>query len=137
MAYQEAGTPGLERYGLHVDPNNTRLVVEDTVGDRRTILQRFDTGPSLTAQLFDAEGNVINLTGATATFRMRRRFSLVDKIAAGPVTIVDALLGRVRYDWQPGDTDEAGVYDSWVKVTQAGALTSFPSDRSHEVKIDL
>ena len=56
---------------------------------------------------------------------------------AGPVTIVDALLGRVRYDWQPGDTDEAGVYDSWVKVTQAGALTSFPSDRSHEVKIDL
>lgn len=127
---------GIIKYGLHPDPSNNALCVETDVPRRETILQRFDTAPPLTATLYDAEGNVIDLTGATVTFGMRYRRSREDKILNAPASILDAPNGRVQYQWLATDTDQPGYFDAHFRVTYPGGqVESFPNWKSHEVQI--
>lgn len=75
-----------------------------------------DQAPSITGNLTHADGTVFNLTDTTVRFQMRlsidRRWSV-----NASATIVDAATGRVRYDWQPGDLDEAGDYSARWLIT--------------------
>lgn len=80
------------------------------------------TAPSVFGTLVTADGSAINLTDATVRFQMRlaidRRFA-VDAVA----TVVDAVTGRVRYDWQAGDLALAGEFVSrWRIQYQDGAV---------------
>jgi hypothetical protein len=78
---------------LFVD--NTSPSVEDTI--------RVDEAP-------------FNLTGSTVRFQMRAAGAASLKVDA-PATIVNAVDGEVRYDWQAGDTDTIGGYRAWWHVT--------------------
>ena len=80
------------------------------------------TSPSITSTLLDPDGDPVDLTGASVTFRM-----------VGPDTITgaadidaDPTTGRVSYDWQPGDLDQWGGYAvEWV-VVDNGNTDVFP-----------
>lgn len=126
---------GLERFGLCLDLSDNALVLETTMGPKPTTLQRFDTAPALRGTLYDAEGVVVDLTGATLTVDMRRRFSYATpKIAAASVTILDATAGRFEYAWAAADTNEPGTFDLWIRVAHVGgARESFPNKGAHEV----
>lgn len=94
-----------------------------------------DTSPSMLATLQDAEGNVINLNGATVRFHMRPISSqtvTVDEAA----TIVTALDGLVRYDWKAADTATIGSYQAEFEVTYADTtVETFPNDGYIRVEI--
>lgn len=98
-------------------------------------IKRNDTSPSMLAKLQDADGNAVNVTGATVRFHLRAIGSqtvTVDEAA----TIVTAIDGLVRYDWQAADTATIGSYQAEFEVTYADAtVETFPNDGYIRVEI--
>jgi hypothetical protein len=94
-----------------------------------------DTSPAMLATLQDADGNAVNVTGATVRFHMRpvgTTTVVVDEAA----TIVTPLDGLVRYDWQAADTATIGSYQAEFEVTYAdSSVETFPNDGYIRVEI--
>jgi Rib/alpha/Esp surface antigen-like repeat protein len=86
-----------------------------------------DTSPKLTVDLADAAGSAIDLSGATAKFKMKRYGAStlkVDEVA----DITDEANGRVEYSWSSVDTDTAGTYYGEIEVTYADtSVETFPN----------
>ena len=78
--------------------------------------------------LLSPKGTPLNLVGATVRFIMKDKSTvLIDKEAV----VLDAENGRVAYPWQPGETDTAGIYQGWFKVTYQDMKTeTFPNSGS-------
>lgn len=93
--------------------------------------------PSLSATLINPDGSRANLTGATVSFRMRYFPSRRTAIADQPAVVVSAPEGRVRYDWQPGETAVAAEFEAWFVVDHAGGQREFfPSGEALKVVLD-
>lgn len=87
-----------------------------------------DTSPAMLATLQDAEGNAVNLTGATVRFHMRS-VGGGNPVVDAAATVVTAASGIVRYNWVAADTDTAGTYQAEFEVTYADAsIETFPND---------
>ena len=105
-----------------------------TVSDPFWIKQG-DTKKNLVRTLKNADGTVINLTGATVVFTMRKgsRAATIDEVECG---IPDEPNGVVEYAWRAGDTDDAGVYDAEFEVTLPGSeIITVPNDGHMKVTI--
>jgi len=88
-------------------------------------IKQNDTSPTLDAILTDADGNEVNLTGATVQFHMKQIGSTTLKIDAA-ASLVDSAGGHVRYTLQPGDTDTPGSYQAEFQVTFGdGSIETF------------
>jgi len=74
-----------------------------------------DTADDLVRVLTKADGSVIDLTGCTVDFRMINKVS--DRIITGACTVTSEAGGMVTYEWQPGDTSEAGDHSGKFYVT--------------------
>lgn len=84
-------------------------------------IKQGDTLPFLEAQLFGPDGNPISLQGLEVGFRMGRHID-------APAEVVDAAQGRVRYRWQPGDTDIPGAHKAeFVFRTLGGDQQTVPN----------
>ena len=100
-----------------------------------TKIKRNDTRPSFTATLTDGAGVAVNITGATVLFLMRDPRTRALKVSAAMV-IVDAVLGKVRYDWAAGDTDKAAVYQVEVQATFSDStIETFPNGSTHRLEV--
>ena len=98
-------------------------------------IKRNDTSPSMLATLQDADGNAVNVTGATARFHLRAIGSDAVTVDSAAV-IVSPSEGIVRYDWDAADTDVAGSYQAEFEVTYADAsIETFPNDGYIRVNI--
>lgn len=90
-------------------------------------IKQGDTSPNLNAVLKDGNGQVIDLTGATITFRMSPINSetlTVNKLAS----IASAQDGSVTYGWQSSDTSAVGSYYAEFEVLAAnGTVETFPN----------
>lgn len=94
-------------------------------------LKQGDTGRALLCILEDTRGLAQDLTGATVRFSMRLRGSATPKVSAQACTVVDALAGTVRYDWQAADLDIPGVYQAeFVATLASGKDITFPANQS-------
>jgi len=82
-------------------------------------LKREDLTPAFEKTLRDPEGNVVDLTDKKVTFRMRQVGADVLKVNAEADIVDPAKKGRVRYEWQTGDTTLAGVFDVECYVEDA------------------
>lgn len=94
------------------------------------LIKRNDTSPVLEAQIQDSAKQPVPLFGATVVFNMGTFDGdvLVDR---GPVIIVDAETGVVRYPWAAGDTSEAGSHRGEFEVTFLdGRVETFPKSQT-------
>ena len=100
------------------------------------IIKQNDTLPLLRRKLQDAAGSpVADLTGLLITFRMTKVGATTPKVES-PAVIVDGPTAEVQYSWQPGDTDEAGVYDAeWEVNFGAGNVQTVPNDGHMSISI--
>lgn len=98
-------------------------------------IKQNDTSPAMLATLQDADGDAINLIGASVRFHMRAIGSnqaVVDAAA----TVVTPISGTVRYDWSAADTINIGSYQAEFEVTYADAsIETFPNDGYIRVEI--
>lgn len=79
-------------------------------------LKQRDTSPALQYTVKDEDGSAIDLSGATVTFYMQDETGTT-VIDGGSVTLVDAANGIVKYEWQDGDSDNAGYFKAEFLVT--------------------
>lgn len=98
--------------------------------------RRNDTKP-LTAELLDTNGDPVNLDG-TVTFTMTGPDGLTTKkVNRGSVTITSAVLGRVSYAWQSGETSTAGLFQGQFEAVYGdGTKETFPAQGSFTVQIN-
>ena len=91
-------------------------------------LKQGDTTSVLNRTLRDADGNVVDVTGATIVFSMMNSAGTV-KVNLQSASIVTAAQGAVRYTWASADVDTVGTYRGEFKVTYSGGgIQRFPND---------
>ncbi len=98
-------------------------------------IKQGDTLPVITATLTGADGNPIDLTGASVKFNMRRRSTPV--IDHGTCTIVGAATdGVVSYAWTAEDTANDGEYRAEFEITFGdNSILTVPNDSDITVTI--
>lgn len=100
------------------------------------VIKRGDLLPLVTEQLRDGEGRPVDLTGALAVRFIYRIASKASPAVVRDATVVSAVLGLVRYEWQVGDVTTAGRYNAEWEVTFAsGKPQTFPGDGFAELWI--
>lgn len=94
-------------------------------------IKRHDTGPSLRVQALDADGEPLDLTGASAVFNLRPVNSSTPQVSRSAAVVEDGTDGYLRYDWQDGDTDTAGrMWGEFEVETAAGQAITVPNGDS-------
>jgi len=89
-------------------------------------IKQSDTSPSLQATLKDGNDSPVNLNGAAIRFHMKALGGVIK--VDQPMTIVSAVGGVVKYDWQAIDTSTAGTYSVEFEVTYADlSIETFPN----------
>jgi len=98
-------------------------------------IKQNDTSPALQATLKDGLGAVVDLTGASIRFHMRKTGDTTAKVDATAV-IENADNGLVYYSWVAADTDTIGSYEAEFEVTfTGGEIETFPNNRFIDVEI--
>lgn len=100
-------------------------------------LKTGDTSPAIKRQLTDNSGNPVDLTGASVKFGMWNIIDESIKIDASG-TITDASNGKVKYEWQSGDTDTEARYEAEFEVTYSDSGTeTFPNDPDKNIIVEI
>jgi hypothetical protein len=98
-------------------------------------IKQNDTSPALVANLTDANGNAVDLTGCSVRFHMRKVGEAAAKVDNG-ASIVDADNGQVQYAWSAADTDGVGSCEAEFEVTfQGGEIETFPNNKFIQIEI--
>jgi len=99
-------------------------------------IKQNDTGPAIQGTLKDADGNVVDVTGASVVFNMRSADDGTVKVNRGVGSVVDGAAGTVKYEWAAADTDTVGTYEAEFEVTYSdGTIETFPNTRYIKVKV--
>lgn len=85
-----------------------------------------DTYPPIELTLTDQAG-AIDLTTADVVRLLLKSATL--SIVTGPVTIVDAVAGKISYTWEADDLLQVGAYRGEVEITwDPGVIETIPND---------
>ena len=108
-------------------------------------LKTDDTEPPLSVALVKNNGVPKVLSDYEVTFQMREAGDtdlIVDDDTSGNVSVSDADLGQVSYNWQPGDTSTAATYEceftieGEVGTSEEGSVLTFPNQGFFAVQIE-
>lgn len=90
-------------------------------------IKRGDKLPRATATLTDADGNPVDLSGASAIFKMRE-IRGTELLISAAAEIDDVEGGVVGYTWANDDTDVAGGFLGEFAVAFPGGRETFPNN---------
>jgi len=95
-----------------------------------------DLLPFISTTLIGSDGTLVNAAAGPVYFRLLKNGVLVfEKLAT--LNDPDSSTGKVRYEWQPGDTDVAGLFDGQWRGIFDGRPMTFPGPgRFHRVRIN-
>jgi hypothetical protein len=97
---------------------------------------RGDLLPSLsvkaTTKINGAVVPVPDIAGADVVFIMTRQSDDVKIIDRAPAYLENATTGLLRYDWQTGDTDEAGDFWAEFELTKDGKPLTVPNSEKDQ-----
>jgi len=98
-------------------------------------IKQNDTSPAILATLKDGAGTLIELSGSTVRFHMRRIGAATNTVdAAATIHNVDA--GQVSYAWSAADTATTGIFQAEFEVTNTdGSIETFPNSGYISVEI--
>lgn len=94
-------------------------------------IKQNDLQPLYYAQVKDANGDVIDITGATIRVTLKDADDNSLKVNRGTtgITLEDEANGKFSYTWQAGDTDTAGKFYIEFEITpSAGGKFTVPAD---------
>lgn len=96
-------------------------------------IKRGDRSPEISATLRDKNGAVIDPSGKNVLFKMRS-FTTGGLIINDPAEVVTG--PKVRYQWQDGDTSDAGYcFAEWEMELSPGITQTFPTLGWHLIDI--
>jgi len=81
--------------------------------------------PSQLITWSDADGNAVDLTGATLSGRIRSMQSGAARDIAGTLTVTTAASGEFRWDYAAGDVADSGTFE--VQFTAAFLTAPTPA----------
>lgn len=94
-----------------------------------------DTAPAIAEQLFDGNGDPVNLAGASVKFMAWFPGDAAVKINAS-ATVTDAATGKVSYTPTALNTDTAGdLLVEWQVTFGGGAIETFPNSNWQKVRV--
>ena len=124
-------------YGANVNiygPTQVKVIGPDASAG--FVIKQSDTLPWLRAQLQDADGNGVDLTGAEVRFHMRLALAQAPQVNADCALDL-AADGKVSYRWQVADTSVPGTFSCDFRVIFAdGTALSFPNDSEFPVRVE-
>jgi len=98
-------------------------------------IKQNDTSPAIQATCRDANGDPIDLTGASIKFHMKAGNGdlKVDGVAS---IVAPAVAGVVNYSWVAADTDTVGTFQAEFEVTYTDAtIETFPNQNNIRVRV--
>ena len=99
-------------------------------------IKQHDTREPVVAVCQDANGNAIDLTGATVKFNMKSGSGTLVVNDSTHTSLVTAASGIVKYQWQAADTATAGDYTAEFQITFSdGRILTFPNTGNFNVHI--
>lgn len=102
------------------------------------IIKRNDTLPTVTVDVTDEAGEVVDFTDVLqATFRMYTDEDVpVEAVNASANIVTPATGGAIEYGWQAGDTADAGEYLAEFALTFLdGSKLTVPHDGYIHIKV--
>lgn len=105
-------------------------------------LKKGDTSPALAIRCTDENDKAINLSNFNEITFYLTNFETGDRKiksteSGGDVVVINASEGKVKYEWQPLDTDEVGMFEGEFEVEYSdGTTETFPNQRDLIVKIN-
>lgn len=119
------------KYPLLVRPTHAAAYNRETFS-----MKQGDTLPWLDVQLLNVDRTPIDLSDAQQVIMRMEHEETQTNIVDAPVMIIDAKQGRVRYMWQPGDTNLVGKHlIEFVLYYNDGDTATVPSNRYLELYI--
>ena len=98
-------------------------------------IKQHDTSPAIGGICLDGAGAVVNVTGASVVFSMRRRAGevLVNR-AVGAVVL--GVAGTVKYEWIAANTAITGLFEGEFELTYpSGAIETFPNNGYISIRV--
>ncbi len=99
-------------------------------------LVRNDVGFDMAFVVKDANGNVVNLTSSTVTFKMSR-VGYTETKASGICTLDTPTVGTCHYTFVAGDLDTVGQYNYELQIVYATKTITGRSTKLINVLPDL
>ncbi len=103
-------------------------------------LTKNDLQPYYSVAVKNADGTVVNLTGASIVCTMKQAGGSGPKINRQNtgIAITDAVNGQFEYRWQAGETDTPGVYQIEFEVTpQTGGKFTMPNPEQGLAQVEI
>jgi len=94
-------------------------------------LKRNDLSPALKYQCQDEDNSPVDITQNNEVRFIMESLQgniIVEDDTSGSVTVVDSSEGIVKYEWQEGDTEKAGIFKAeWEVEYSDGKPETFPN----------
>jgi len=103
-------------------------------------IKKNDLQPYYYAQIKDADGDVVAITGATicCTMKNARTGALKINRQTTGITISDATNGKFQYAWQTGDTNSVGKYYIEFEINpESGGKFTLPAKPADKAEVHV
>lgn len=99
-------------------------------------IEQGDTGPAIQVTCYAVDDPVqgvdtpVDVSGATFKFNMGKANTSTVLVDHGTATVVDGPNGKVKYQWQAGDTAVAGqMWGEFEGTFSDGTVVTFPNKK--------